>query len=541
VLPKRPLARRAADGPSGLAEPPPTSAQDELVRRHVRGSSLLLAGRALQLASNLAVQLMIVRYLSKTGYGEFAYALAIVTLGETVSLFGLDRAIGRLIPIHLEKREYRTAFGVLVLALGIVITVGCGLIALISFARGSLDHLLVSDQRAVTLLVLMIALAPIQALEDLLQGLFGVLARPRTIFVRAYVLEPAFRFTVALALILTHSNVYFLALGYVLAGVVGLAISTLLLIRILRSEDLLRHFRFRTMQIPFRGTLAFTLPLLSTDLVNVLLFSVDAVLLGHFRGPQEVASFRVIFPLASLNMVAFSVFTVLYIPLASRLFARGDGAGIDDLYRKTSVWIAVFTFPIFAFTFFGAAPLTTLLYGSRYESSALFLSILAVGYYVRAALGFNGMTLMVYGRVRDLTALNVLAMVFNLGINLVLIPRYGALGAAIGTSITLVLHNILMQIALRVATGMRLFTSVSARPLAIIGAIVVGLALLRPIVGGHPYASLALAALAAALAVGANRRSLDIGQMFPELLRLPGLQRLSRIVGRPKLADGTDA
>jgi O-antigen/teichoic acid export membrane protein len=530
----------AADGRT-VGEPPPTPVNDELVRRHVRGSSLLLAGRALQLASNLAVQLLIVRYLSKTGYGEFAYALAIVTLGETIALFGLDRAIGRLIPIYLERRAYETAFGVLVLALAVVVTIGSGLVALIALGQGALHHLLPGDHRAVTLIVLMIALAPIQALEDLLQGVFGVLARPRTIFFRAYVLEPAFRITLALVLILTHSGIYFLAVGYVLAGVVGLAISAFLLIAILRSDDLLRHFKLRTMRIPVRGTFAFTLPLLSTDLVNVLLFTSDAVLLGHFHGARDVASFRVIFPLASLNMVAFGIFTVLYVPMASRLFARSDSAGIDDLYRKTTVWVAVLTFPIFAFTFLAAAPLTSLLYGARYESSALFLSLLAVGYYVRAALGFNGMTLMVCGRVRALTILNVLAMVFNLGLNLVLIPRYGALGAAVGTSTTLVLHNIFLQIALRNATGMRLFTSASTRPLAIIGASIVVLALLRPVAGGHGYASVPLAAVASVLAITANRRSLAIGQMFPELLRLPGLRRLARIAGGPpKLAGGAD-
>jgi hypothetical protein len=98
-----------------------------------------------------------------------------------------------------------------------------------------------------------------------------------------------------------------------------------------------------------------------------------------------------------------------------------------------------------------------------------------------------------------------------------------------------------MQIALRAATGIRLFSSVSMRPLAIIGASVGVLALLRPIVGGNGYASVAIAALVSVLAIAANRRSLDIGQMFPELLRIPGLRRLSRVVGGPpKLAGGAD-
>jgi hypothetical protein len=48
------------------------------VNRQIRGSSLLLIGRTLSMAVNFAVQVLIVRYLSKTDYGAFAYALSIV-------------------------------------------------------------------------------------------------------------------------------------------------------------------------------------------------------------------------------------------------------------------------------------------------------------------------------------------------------------------------------------------------------------------------------------------------------------------------------
>jgi O-antigen/teichoic acid export membrane protein len=509
-------------------ESPNRATDDELVRWHVRGSTLLLAGRFIQLASNLAIQLIIVRYLSKEGYGAFAYALAVVVLGETAALFGLDRAVGRLIPIHLEKRDYARAFGVIAISVATVSSIGAAFVALVLLARGEIESSVVNDHRTVTLLVLIIALAPIQALEDLIRGLFSVLARPRTLFFRAYVLEPALRLAVVLLMILTHSDVYFLAVGYVLAGAIGLVISTYLLVGILRADGLLEHLSLRTIQIPFRSTFSFTLPLLSTDLVNVLLFSVDTVLLGYFEGPSEVASFRVIYPVASLIIVPFTVFTLLYIPLASRMFARRDLHAIENLYRNTTIWIVVVSFPLFALTFAAATPVTTLLFGSRYEDSALFLSILAVGYYTQGAFGFNGMTLTVFGRVRDLTSLNVFAMIFNLGINLVLIPRYGALGAAIGTSCSLIVHSALKQVALRLGTGVRLLDVDSARPLAVVGVASLALALAAPLLAGHDYAGIPIAVVTSVVVLVANRRSLDIGGMFPEILRLPGLRRFAR-------------
>jgi O-antigen/teichoic acid export membrane protein len=474
----------------------------------------------------MAVQLMVVHHLSKAGYGAFAYALAIVMLGETIVLFGLDRAVGVIMPISMEKRDYATAFGVMVLSLVTVISLGALLTVAVVLSRGALEGAVIDDRGAVTLLALMIVLSPIQALEDLLVGIFSVLGKPRTIFVRTYVIAPALRLAVAVVLIATQSGVYFLAAGYVLTGVAGLAISITLLVAILRREGLLEHLRPNRMRLPFRATFAFTLPLLSTDLVNVLLFSSDALLLGHFRGASEVASFRVIIPIVSLIMVPASVFALLYVPLASRLFARGERAALEDLYWRTTLWIAVACFPVFALGLSAAEPITSVMYGSRYADSALFLTILAVGYYFQSALGFSGLTLMVFGRVRFLTALNVVAMVVNVALNFILIPAYGALGAAIGTTTTLIAYNAFKQVGLRARTGVRLLVGEAVRPFVGVGLAAAGLLALHPVAKHHAGASVAIAALASVAVIAVTYRSLDLARTFPEVARLPWIRRL---------------
>ena len=54
-------------------------------KQHIRGSSLLLAGRILSLGLNLGVQVLLIRYLAKTDYGAFAYAIALVSMGASSS------------------------------------------------------------------------------------------------------------------------------------------------------------------------------------------------------------------------------------------------------------------------------------------------------------------------------------------------------------------------------------------------------------------------------------------------------------------------
>ena len=58
-------------------------------KKHVRGSSLLLSGRFLAMALNLLTQILIIRYLPKTDYGMFAYALTLLAMLTTMNRLGM--------------------------------------------------------------------------------------------------------------------------------------------------------------------------------------------------------------------------------------------------------------------------------------------------------------------------------------------------------------------------------------------------------------------------------------------------------------------
>jgi len=229
---------------------------------------------------------------------------------------------------------------------------------------------------------------------------------------------------------------------------------------------------------------------------------------------------------AVLNSLVMTSFALLFTPFAARLFARNDREGINNLYWQTAIWIAVISFPIFALTFSVAQPITLLLYGQRYAQSGIILALLSLGYYFNAALGCNGLTLKVYGKVRYSVVINVLAGVFNLGAILLLIPRYGALGAAIGTTSALIVHNILKQAGLRLGTGINLFEWRYFRVYLAILLCALGLLLVQVVTSAPVYVSIALAALASMVVIGLNRKLLKVGQNFPELLRLPLVRRL---------------
>jgi O-antigen/teichoic acid export membrane protein len=514
---------------SAASESALRGAAHEVTRKQIRGSSLLLAGRFLSLGINFAIQILIVRYLSKADYGAYAYALSVVSFGVSAATLGLDRAITRFIPIYDEEKEYDKLWGTIVMVTGTILSISLGLILLVFGLHNMLTGSLISDEQAISLLLIMIFSVPVLALDGLMLGLFAVMAKPRAIFFRKNVVGPSLRLTVVLLLVLSGAGVEFLAAGFVVTGALAVSIYTVFLVRTIREQGLLGRFRWKGLEMPGREVFGFTVPLLASDLLYIVMNTSDVLLLGHYRGTEAVGSLRVILPAAQVNMIVMGSFTLLFTPAAARLFARGDLKGISHLYWQTAAWIAVLSFPVFALTFSLSQPLTIALFGERYESSATYLTLLALAYYFNVALGFNGLTLKVFGKVRFVVLISVAAALANLALNFLLIPLYGALGAAIATSSTLILHNILKQWGLRRGTGISLFQREDAVVYVSIVVTATALLVLHWLLGPPLWLVLPLAAVASLIVVMSSRRSLRAGETFPELARF----RIIRlIVGR---------
>ena len=152
-------------------------------RKQIRGSSLLLVGRVIGLGLDFATQVLIVRYLSKTEYGAFALALSIVAIGTTICLLGLERTVGRFAPIYHEKGDLGRMWGTILVVVGTVIGMGLAVVLGVYAFQGIIGGF-VSNEVALGILLLMIVLAPLQALDSLLISLFATFGSARSIIFR---------------------------------------------------------------------------------------------------------------------------------------------------------------------------------------------------------------------------------------------------------------------------------------------------------------------------------------------------------------------
>ena len=508
---------------------PPKAEKRDTTNKQIRGSSLLLFGRLISVGLNLASQILMVRYLSKEDYGAFAYGLAVVAFFHGFSSLGLRRGITRFIPIYHEKKEYDKLTGTIVLTVGTILVVGTLIIGGIQVWPEAVARLIKDGSQSVSLLLIMIFLVPVQAFDELIIGLFASFSNSRAIFFRKYIVAPCLKLSVVLLLISMNSTAVFLAYGYVTAMAVGAFVFVGLFIHLLKKDGLWQHMSLKTMNVPAKEIFAFTLPLLTSDLVTIVMHSADTMLLAYFHGAAQVASYQVILPAAHFNKIPMMSFAILYTPVAARLFAKEDFKGINDLYWRTAIWMSVLSFPIFAMTFSLAKPITTLLYGARYQSSWIFMFLFSFGYYFNVALGFNGLTLKVLGKVRYIVILNIGAAVCSLVLALILIPKFGALGATIASTSAMIIHNLFKQAGLRFASDINIFNwqYLSFYLLIIAGAII--LFLVQFFVTSNAFVLVPLTIVISAGLFMLSRDKLKVEETFPELLKIPFLRAIFNV------------
>ena len=523
------MSDRATPHDETIAEEP--SAVDT---SHVRGSTLLLVGRVLSIGINIVSQALIARHLSQADFGAFALAFSIATVGQVFITLGLHRGATQFFSRYEQADDHRRLVGTILLNIGVIVILGAILVLGVGLAQGALATGGLLDPTATAILLILVTLAPIDALDDMLIALFAVFGSPRSIFLRRYLIGPLLRLIVAAVLVLADGNAIQLAVGYLLATLLGLAAYSAIFARILAGRGVFRTLRTASPIIPIREVLTFSIPLLSSDGVWLLINTLPLVVLSASRGLEEVAAYQVIRPAAALNQIVSNAFYVLYLPAASRIALRRDPAASGELFWRTAIWVTVMSFPIFAGTFALGRPIAGLLFGDRYEPSGVYLSILSIGYAINSATGFSGVTLAANGHTRVVAAVNATAAGIGVVLALILIPLGGALGAAFAAALTMIVQSAMLQVMMRRRVGIELVDREAVRVFSIVGAAALALVAIQAVTPFGWWTVIA-AGLASLAVLVLCRDALRIDTLFPEIGTV--LDRVSGLFGRRREPD----
>ena len=180
---------------------------------------------------------------------------------------------------------------------------------------------------------------------------------------------------------------------------------------------------------PMRSYLAFAIPLIPNSLFYRLYDSADKFFLYAFIGSTAVGNYATAYMAGSLfTTLASPIHTVLF-PTMAALWNQGKQQEVGPYLTQTIRLSAILTFPALAGVSILATPLLTLLLGQEAAAATLYYQLLSVSFIL---FGFGipfGDLMATVGQSRKLFFLNGSLALANLLLNLLLIPRFGVLGA----------------------------------------------------------------------------------------------------------------
>lgn len=421
--------------------------RDPLSGEVLRGSLASMLTRTAGLIIAFLSHVLISRILGVSAYGEYSIALGLALVLVVPARLGLDHAALRFASIYFEQGNFCALKGLIRFTL--LVVVGSSMIIMIGLITQSrLGLSLLSTLPSKTPLWIGALISSLAAL-----GIYSALIRSTKRVLAAQIYEQVLRPAVLIAGIglLVVSGFRLSALGAiiltVLASLVALAGIAIHMYKILPP---LKSVISDTSQR--RQWIAVGLPLVAMNMIQELLNQIDVLFLGHLVGASASGLYAAAWRLASLVPFALVALSFTSAPLIAVAYGRGDFAELARIAKMNSRLAFAFSLGMVAFLAI-VGRVALLAFGPGFEAAFPALIILLLGGLISAATGAVGhLMTMTGGQNRALLSVG-LALVFNVILNLNLIPRLGITGAAIAATSSILIYNILMWIHVRRTMG----------------------------------------------------------------------------------------
>jgi O-antigen/teichoic acid export membrane protein len=194
------------------------------------------------------------------------------------------------------------------------------------------------------------------------------------------------------------------------------------------------------------------LPLLAMGFALELLNQVEVIILGIIANAREAGLFAAAWRLASMVVLALSTFGLVCGPVVASAYHRGDFDELNGIAQFAARLTAASAAVAIGVLIVGGKLLLSI-FGPEFGAAYPALLALLAGGAVNAGTGIVAYLLTLTGHERVAALIFAVALFVSIALNLLLIPLFGALGAAIASSATLSAWNLAMVVYVRRVFG----------------------------------------------------------------------------------------
>jgi O-antigen/teichoic acid export membrane protein len=402
------------------------------------GVVLTFGTRLLMLAGVFGSGIIIARWLGPEGFGAYAVVNVTVALALQIGSAGLPSA-----NTYFIARNRDTVGPVWANAIAFALVIG----SLLTAAVLALAWLRPSMFGGVSINLLVIAAIsiPFQLLFILNLNILLALDRIRQLNLFDGLLPALVLVNAGVALILLQRQ---LTLLIALNTIVGSVLSLVLMIylrKVIAQQKDSRALRPNAQLL--KRMLAYGVKFYVSIMAGSIILRADLLIVNHFRGAAEAGVYGVASQFSFLLLMLPGVIATLLFP---RVAAKQDDRG------EFAVLVTRHTTVVMLMTCLGAVALAYLLpfiYGANFGDATIQLLILLPGIFF---MGLESVLVQHFtgtGLPAAIPWFWVITVVFNIGLNLLFVPRFGARGAAINSTLSYALIFLLVAVYFRIKTG----------------------------------------------------------------------------------------
>lgn len=403
--------------------------------KYLSASSWLFAARAAGAAAMFAAQIVLARTTSADTLALFFLATSLATVAGTVAALGYPYIVVAVLGRYQDPRHSHRADAFIAVSRSDALKTSAFLTVAIAVCIVAYPYTSWAERAC-----FLAALPAIPAIA--LFRTNDVIARVRAILTTAYLptilWRPLFFLFLAMfaAIVLHRTDAIVYVAIFAAIAIVGAAIQATKLP--LTNGGTIKHDK-RLSRLWRRSATA----LIAVSVADLLFIDTDLLLAGTLLPRKELAIFAVCLKLAFFAKFAVDILQGLVGPEMARCYARRDTAGLQRSIALSNLASVVSTLAmVIAAALFSRQALGV--FGPEYVSGeAAFITLVAVQV-VNAFGGPNVALLTLKGAQRRINVAYAIAGALLVVLNVVLVPLYGILGAALAVLAVYITLNIIL-------------------------------------------------------------------------------------------------
>lgn len=409
---------------------------DRLTKQIAKGGGISSTGRLVGKGINFLFHLLLARVLGASAYGLYALGYNVLGISHTFSMLGLHNGIVRFGSMYRGKADKSRLKGTLLSALAI--SLGSSFVtAILLFFFADLIATSVFNKLGLAKVLQLFAFSlPFYVLMAVASYTARIFRRMEYDVGVQRIFHPLTNLIIVGMSFLLGYRLLGAIYGFLISSILSAILGLYLLWKIFPEliSDLKPKYELRSL-------LPYSLTVLLVGFSQLLLIRTDRIMLGIFGLARDVGIYNAAAITAFQATLFLVSFNAIFSPIIANLYNQGCIDHLGNLLKITTKWVFGLTLPVFlVFVLFSKQIMG--LFGSEFTIGQSVLISLGAAQLINASSGSVGLILIMTGFQKIELINSVILGGLNIFLNILLIPTYGILGAALATGLSIVLINL---------------------------------------------------------------------------------------------------